>query len=134
MCRYGIEETKRHNPPMVRNCPSEITSQRRSFFVVLSIKRIHPWEYIREKIIIAMPGMGMTWVPSRRIMAPAEMFITVRILLLRSTPTSTGMVATPVAESPLRSLMSGSTEATNVQQKMNKKTIIEAVSGLEAFR
>ena len=84
--------------------------------------------------MIAIPGTGITLAPSRRIMAPAEMFIAVRITLLRSTPTSTGMVATPVAESPLRSLISGSTEATNVQQKMNEKTIIEAVFGVEALR
>jgi hypothetical protein len=111
-----------------------MTSQRRSFFVVRSIEIMQIWEYTREVMIMALASIGMAELPIVRIMAPAETFIIVRILRLRATPTRTGMVATPVAESPLRSLMSGSTEATNVQQNMNRNTTMDAAPGADAPR
>jgi hypothetical protein len=78
--------------------------------------------------------IGIAVLPCKRITAHAEKFIIVRIFRLRSTPTSTGMVATPDAQSPVLSLMSGSTEATNVQQNMKRKTTTDAVPGTEAPR
>jgi hypothetical protein len=111
-----------------------MTSQRRSFFVVRSMEMMQTWEYTREARIMAIACIGITVLPRRRIMAPAEIFIMVRILRLRPTPIRTGMVATPVAKSPLRSLMSGRTEAINVQQKMNRNTTIDDPPGAAVLR
>ena len=41
---------------MVRNCPSEMTSQRRSFLVVRSMEMMQAWEYTREAMMMARAG------------------------------------------------------------------------------
>jgi len=111
-----------------------MTSQRRSFMVVRSMEMMQIWEYTREMMIMAHAITGITFLTVMRMRAPAEIFIKVRILRLRPTPTRTGMVATPDAKSPVRSLISGSTDATNVQQNMNRNTTRDAAPGTEVLR
>jgi hypothetical protein len=75
---------------------------------------------------------GSTDLPRMKMSTPDMRLIPVRRTLVRATPIRTGMVATPVAESPTRSLMSGSVEAMNVQEKINRNTTRVAIPGIDA--
>jgi hypothetical protein len=98
------------------------------------MEMIHTCEYTSEQRITTQTPAGNTDLPRKRIQAPAAMFSAVRRILLLATPRRTGMVAKPVAESPVRSLMSGSTEATNVQENMNMNVTRVAVPGVDPDR
>jgi hypothetical protein len=117
---------------MARNCPSDMTSTRRLFILVRSMATIQACEYSSEQMITTQLPTASTDLPNVKMRTPDRVLITVRRYLVRATPIRTGMVATPVAESPARSLMSGSVEAMNVQENVNRNTSKVAVPGIDA--